>query len=361
MPRQATASARPSALPLYPGGITQVRGIEVGQHTDPRRPTGCSVVLARMGAVGGVDVRGAAPGTRETDLLDPANAVGVVHAVLLSGGSAWGLDAAGGVMRWLEEEGVGLYLGSAPGQLVPIVPAAVLFDLHVGDARIRPDADAGYAACAAASEAMPAQGSVGAGAGASVGKLFGMPYAMKGGIGTASVTVGGVTVGALIAVNALGDVVDPATGEPIAGARSEDGLSLRGSVAATLAGEPPLALLAGGNTTIGIVATDAPLTKAQCQRLAGAGHDGLARAIRPVHTMSDGDTLFALSTGLSVALDFNVLCTMAGEAVARACANAVRAARAFSTDGLSLPAMADLPAATAAPPAAKTTRRRKTP
>ena len=348
----------PSASPaLFPGSITQVRGLEVGQFTDPRRPTGCSVVIARTGAVGGVDVRGAAPGTRETDLLGPANLVGVVHAVLLTGGSAWGLDAAGGVMRWLEEEGVGLYVGSAPGQVVPIVPAAVLFDLHVGDARIRPDAAAGYAACQAAGDEI-AQGNAGAGAGATVGKLFGMPYAMKGGIGTASVTLEGVTVGALIAVNALGDVVDPAAGTPIAGARTEDGQQLRGSVAAALAGDKPLALLAGANTTIGVVATDAPLTKAQCQRLAGAGHDGLARAIRPVHTMSDGDTLFALSTGMAGALDFNVLCTMAGEAVARACVNAVRAAQGVTTDTLALPSASDLIAAGARPAGA---RARKSP
>ena len=343
----------PPPSPLFPGSITAVRGLEAGHFTDTRRPTGCSVVLARAGAVGGVDVRGAAPGTRETDLLDPANLVGVVHAVLLTGGSAWGLDAAGGVMRWLEEEGVGLYVGSAPGQLVPIVPAAVLFDLHVGDARIRPDAQAGFAACQAAAEGTLTQGSVGAGAGATVGKLFGMPYAMKGGIGTASVTVDGVTVGALIAVNALGDVVDPASGQPIAGARTADGQQLRGSVAAALAGDKPLALLAGSNTTIGVVATDAPLTKAQCQRLAGAGHDGLARAIRPVHTMSDGDTLFALSTGMAGALDFNVLCTMAGEAVARACVNAVRAAQGLQTDTLALPAASDLIASSARPASAK--------
>ena len=348
----------PSASPaLFPGAITQVRGLEVGQFTDPRRPTGCSVVIARTGAVGGVDVRGAAPGTRETDLLDPANLVGVVHAVLLTGGSAWGLDAAGGVMRWLEEEGVGLYVGSAPGQVVPIVPAAVLFDLHVGDARIRPDAAAGYAACQAAGDEI-AQGNAGAGAGATVGKLFGMPYAMKGGIGTASVTLEGVTVGALIAVNALGDVVDPAAGTPIAGARTEDGQQLRGSVAAALAGDKPLALLAGANTTIGVVATDAPLTKAQCQRLADAGHDGLARAIRPVHTMSDGDTLFALSTGMAGALDFNVLCTMAGEAVARACVNAVQSAQGVTTDTLALPSASDLIAASARPAGA---RARKSP
>ena len=339
MPRKENPSSAP--LP-YPGNITEVRGIEVGQHTDTRRPTGCSVVLARAGAVGGVDVRGAAPGTRETDLLDPANLVGVVHAVLLSGGSAWGLDAAGGVMRWLEEQGIGLHVGTAPGQIVPIVPAAVLFDLHLGDARIRPDAEAGHKACQAASDDAPAQGNVGAGAGATVGKLFGLAHAMKGGIGSASVRVDGVTVGALVAVNALGDVVDPASGQPIAGARTADGQALRGSVAALLAGEPPLSILAGSNTTIGVIATDAPLAKAQCTRLAGAGHDGLARAIRPVHTMSDGDTLFALSTGMAGALDFNLLCTLAAEAVARACVNAVWAARAIATDRIELPCAIDM-------------------
>jgi L-aminopeptidase/D-esterase-like protein len=322
--------------------ITAVSGIEAGHYTDARRPTGCSVVIARGGAVGGVDVRGAAPGTRETDLLDPANLVGVVHAVLLSGGSAWGLDAAGGVMRWLDEQGLGLPVGSAPGQRVPIVPAAVLFDLHLGDARIRPGADAGYAACQAASTQAPAQGNVGAGAGATLGKLFGMACAMKGGIGSAAVCVDGVTVGALVAVNALGDVVDPASGAPIAGARGADGRALRGSVAALLAGEPPLSILSGVNTTIGVIATDAPLSKAQAQRLAGAGHDGLARAIRPVHTMSDGDTLFALATGQTRALDFNLLCTLAGVAAERACVNAVRAARGLEVGELKLPWAGDL-------------------
>ncbi len=328
------------------GSITDVHGIRVGHFTETRRPTGCSVVLASgpdgPGAVAGVDVRGAAPGTRETDLLDPANLVQQAHAVLLSGGSAWGLDAASGVMRWLEEQGIGLPVGSTAGQLVPIVPAAVLFDLHVGDARIRPGLDAGYTACQAASHAAPAQGNVGAGTGATLGKLFGMDNAMMSGIGTASVRVGAVTVGALIAVNALGDVVDPDTGAPIAGARTADGKFLRDSVRAVLAGERPLSILAGSNTTIGVVATDAPLTKARAHRLASAGHDGLARAIRPVHTMSDGDTLFALATGHAPAIDFNVLCAMAGEAVARACVAAVRAARGLRVDDLWLPSASDL-------------------
>ncbi|MCB1987962.1 MAG: P1 family peptidase, partial [Burkholderiaceae bacterium] len=193
------------------GSITRVAGIEVGHCTDSRRPTGCSVVLARAGAVAGVDVRGAAPGTRETDLLDPCNLVEQVHAVMLSGGSAWGLEAATGAVRWLEEQGTGLDIGV--GRL-PLVPSAVLFDLMVGDMRIRPDAAAGYAACAAASRADTLEGNVGAGTGASVGKMFGMARAMKGGIGSASVTVDGVTVGALIACNAVGDVLDPDTARP---------------------------------------------------------------------------------------------------------------------------------------------------
>ena len=321
------------------GSITRVAGIEVGHFTDSRRPTGCSVVLARTGAVGGVDVRGAAPGTRETDLLDPCNLVEKVHAVMLAGGSAWGLDAATGAVRWLEEQGVGLDVGV--GRL-PLVPAAVLFDLHVGDMRIRPDAAAGYAACQAASSAPPAEGNVGAGSGAVVGKMFGMQHAMKGGLGTASVTVAGVTVGALIACNAVGDVVDPETGLP--GARTDEGRALRGTRRALLRGEPPHPLLVGSNTTIGVIATDARLSKVQAQRLAVAGHDGLARAINPVHTMSDGDTLFTLATGVHAQHPgMMVLATMAAEAVARATVRAVLAARTLTTAaGLVLPCHADM-------------------
>ena len=323
------------------GAITHVAGIEVGHHSDSRRPTGCTVVMARAGAVAGVDVRGAAPGTRETDLLAPGNLVDKVHAVLLAGGSAWGLDAATGAVRWLEEQGVGLDVGV--GRL-PLVPAAVLFDLHVGDMKIRPDAAAGYAACAAASRQAPEEGNVGAGSGAVVGKMFGMQHAMKGGLGTASVTVAGVTVGALIACNAVGDVVDPATGLPLAGARTADGLRLRDTRRALLAGEPPHPLLAGSNTTIGVIATDALLTKVQAQRLAVAGHDGLARAINPVHTMSDGDTLFTLATGVREQHPgMLVLATMAAEAVARATVRAVLTARALRlNDGLRLPCHADM-------------------
>jgi L-aminopeptidase/D-esterase-like protein len=319
--------------------ITDVAGIEVGHFTETRRPTGCSVVLARDGAVGGVDVRGAAPGTRETDLLAPANLVDRVHAVLLAGGSAWGLDAAGGVMRWLEQQGIGLAVG--PGR-IPIVPAAVLFDLYLGDASIRPDAAAGHAACVAASAQRPAEGNVGAGTGAVVGKIFGAARAMKGGIGSAAVRVDGVTVGALVACNALGDVVDPETTHVIAGARTADGRALLDTRRALLDGVPPVRLVAGTNTTIGVIATDASLTKAQASRLATAGHDGFARSINPAHTMLDGDTLFALGTGRAGrSLDMMVLCTLAAEVVAQAVVRAVRAAEPVTVGDLYLPAARD--------------------
>jgi len=319
--------------------ITDVAGIEVGHFTETRRPTGCSVVLARDGAVGGVDVRGAAPGTRETDLLAPANLVDRVHAVLLAGGSAWGLDAAGGVMRWLEQHGIGLAVGPAR---IPIVPAAVLFDLYLGDASIRPDAAAGHAACAAASSQRPAEGNVGAGTGAVVGKIFGAARAMKGGIGSAAVRVNGVTVGALVACNALGDVVDPDTTQVIAGARTADGRALLDTRRALLDGVPPTRLVGGANTTIGVIATDASLTKAQASRLATAGHDGFARSINPAHTMLDGDTLFALGTGRAGrSLDMMVLCALAAEAVARAVVRAVQAAQPLTVGDLYLPAAAD--------------------
>ncbi|MEG1201221.1 MAG: P1 family peptidase, partial [Comamonas sp.] len=303
-------------------------------------------ILAKAGAVAGVDVRGAAPGTRETDLLHPTNLVQQVHGIMLAGGSAWGLDAASGAVRWLEEQGVGMDI--VVGR-IPLVPAAVLFDVLVGDMRVRPDAAAGYAACQAASSAAPAQGNVGAGAGAVVGKIFGIDRAMKGGIGTASITVDGVTVGAIIACNALGDVLDPDTAQVVAGARTPDGKALLDTRRALLQGMAPKPLLAGTNTTIGVIATDAVITKAQASRLATVGHDGLARAINPVHTMSDGDTLFCLGTGLAKSNPgMMVLATMAAEAVAQATLQAVRAAHGLQLDAgenysaLHLPAWADL-------------------
>lgn len=322
------------------GAITDVAGIEVGHFTDARRPTGCTVIITRDGAVAGVDVRGAAPGTRETDLLHPSNLVDRVHAILLAGGSAWGLDAASGVMQWLEENHIGLQVGFG---LVPIVPAAVLFDLPVGDASIRPDAKAGYAACVAASRGAPEQGNVGAGAGALVGKLFGLQRAMRGGIGTASITAHGITVGAIIACNAGGDVIDPATGQVLAGARTPDGLSLLNSRDAILAGAVPQSLLAGTNTTIGVIATDAILTKPQAHRLAQVAHDGLARSINPVHTLIDGDTLFALGTGRAgKSADMLVLSTLAAEVTARAVVQAIRAATGITIGAMTWPAACDL-------------------
>ena len=324
----------------YPGHITDVKGLMVGHFTDSRRPTGCTVILAQGGAVGGADVRGAAPGTRETDLLDPSNLVEQVHAVVLSGGSAFGLDAASGAMRWLEARGIGIDVKVAR---VPIVPSAVLFDLLVGGPSIRPDAAAGFAACEAANPTPPAEGNVGAGAGACIGKVFGFDRAMKGGIGSASITVDGVTVAAIIACNALGDVIHPDTGQPIAGARqSADSLKLLNIRQALNQGLTTKPLIAGTNTTIGVVATDAQISKTQARRLAVLAHDGLARSINPVHTVSDGDTLFALGTGQSgKTLGMMTLGALAAEVTARATVNAVLAASSLRIGTLWLPGLAD--------------------
>lgn len=316
------------------GGLTDVPGVKVGHFTETRRPTGCTVVLTEDGATCGVDVRGGAPGTRETALLDPVNTVAVVHGLLLSGGSAFGLDAATGVMRHLEERGVGFAVGAVR---VPIVPAAILFDLAVGDAHIRPDAAAGYAASRSASNGQVAEGSVGAGTGATVGKLWGLARAMKGGIGTASIRLpGGLVVGALVAVNAVGDIVDPADGRLVAGARSADGRNLRGSMRALIAGDVPATLL-GSNTTIGVVATNASLTKAEATRVAQMAHDGLARTIQPVHTPWDGDTVFALATGGLAASEL-LVGALGAEVTARAILRAVRLARGLP----GLPSAADI-------------------
>jgi L-aminopeptidase/D-esterase-like protein len=321
--------------------LTALKGFQVGHFTHPQRPTGCTAVLCPQGAVAGVDVRGAAPGTRETDLLAPGNTVPHVHAVVLSGGSAYGLDAASGVMRWLEARGHGLRVGPA---LVPIVPAAVIFDLGVGDPAIRPDAQAGFMACDNASDAPVAQGNVGAGAGATVGKLFGPERAMKGGLGSALVQVGPWQVAALVVCNALGDVFDPGTGRLLAGARtSPASLTLLESTRAMLAGQAMAHPGAGANTSIGVVATNARLDKAQAQRLAVAGHDGLARAIRPVHTPMDGDTLFGLATGTcELSPDPMLLCAMGAEAVAQATARAVQSAAALRLVERHWPCAADL-------------------
>lgn len=305
--------------------ITDVPGIKVGHAQDLEAITGCTVVLCEGGAVGGVDQRGGAPGTRETDLLRPMHMVQEAHAVLLTGGSAFGLDAAGGVMTYLEDKGIGVNVGVAH---VPIVPAAVLFDLDIGSADVRPGPAMGLAACEAAADGPLAQGSVGAGTGARVGSMFGGGFAMKGGIGTASVKLsGGVVVGALVAVNAYGDVVDPDTGAIIAGARKPPaGKEFADSVASlgTLVGKAASGF-AMRNTVIGVVATNAGLSKEEANKMAQMAHNGLARAIRPSHTMFDGDTIFALSTGKKRA-NVNIVGAYAAEVMAQAIVNGVRAA-----------------------------------
>jgi L-aminopeptidase/D-esterase-like protein len=324
--------------------ITDVRGIEVGHAQDEEALTGCTVILCRKGAVAGVDVRGGAPGTRETDLLDPVNLVEKVHAVVLAGGSAYGLDAASGVMRYLEEKKIGFNTGVAR---VPIVPAAILYDLNIGRADVRPDSAMGYRAAALASSAAPAEGNAGAGMGASVGKMFGVGLAMKAGIGTASMDIGGgVVVGALVAVNAWGDVIDPQTNQILAGLRSGKVGPLRvgkkDHFADTLAmlkssvGRGVLGLASRANTVIGVIATNAKLTKAQATKVAQMAQDGIARTIRPAHTMLDGDVIFALATGAKGA-NVSIVGAFAAEVMAEAVTRTVRAAASAG----SLPGLAE--------------------
>jgi L-aminopeptidase/D-esterase-like protein len=326
--RGGQAPAQPVATVPETSSIATVPGISVGHYTLSERPTGCTVILAANGATGGVDVRGGAPGTAETDLLSPHNTVEKVNAIVLSGGSAFGLAARDGVMKFLDEKKIGYATGGGP---VPIVPAAILYDLTVGGRpEIRPGSDCGYRAAAAASATEVAEGNVGAGAGATVGKSMGPGRAMKGGIGTIALVTGdGLIVGAIVAVNAVGSVVDPRTGRPVAGVRTADGRGL----------EDPFALVRRGvlqhepareATTIGVIATNARLTKAQAQKVAEMAHDGMARAIVPSHTPSDGDTLFVLATG-DRAGDANVgtIGALAAEALADAIVRAVRAARSI--------------------------------
>ncbi len=318
-------------MPLRYHAITDVPGIRVGHAQDLQALTGVTVVLCEQGAVAGMDQRGGAPGTRETDALRPLHLVQEVHAVVLAGGSAFGLDAASGVMRYLEERGVGF---ETPGGRVPIVPAAILYDLGIGDPRVRPDAAMGYAACLAATDGPVPEGNVGAGTGATVGKILGMQYAMKGGIGTACLELGeGIRVGALVAVNALGDVVDPQTGAILAGARRPDGQGFADTmtVLRILAGQISLSFRRRipENTVIGVVATNAKLTKEEANKVAQMAHNGLARTIRPAHTMLDGDTIFALATGEKEA-DVSIVGAFAAEAVAEAVVRAIRAAESVA-------------------------------
>lgn len=306
---------------LFPGQLTDVPGLRVGHAGDMQALTGCTVVICSQGATAGVSVRGMAPGTRETDLLRPGMLVGVAHAILLTGGSAFGLGAADGVMRYLEEQGRGYDTGVAR---VPIVPSAVVFDLAIGDARVRPDAAMGYAACQAASQEGGLQGNVGAGTGCSVGKLMGVKNAVKAGLGTASLRAGRLVVAALVATNAFGDVVDPTDGRIVAGALNPRRGGFLGTSRALQAYAVRRAL-AFGNTIIGVIATNAHLDVAETNELAATAHDGIARTVRPAHTLFDGDTLFALSVG-RVRAHRVVVSEMAVEVTARAILNSVWAA-----------------------------------
>jgi len=295
--------------------ITAIQGIRVGHASDMHARTGCTVVLCESGAVAGVDVRGSAPGTRETDAIRPGRLVREAHAILLTGGSAFGLDATGGVMRYLEERGVGFPVGALR---VPIVPAAVIFDLGVGDPHIRPDAAMGYSACEAADCAPVQMGAVGVGTGATVGKVVGCA-ASPGGLGSAvSSRAGGLIVGAVVAVNAVGNVVG-SDGAIIAGARDPDTGEFVDVTDSRSNAQ------AGANTTIGVVATNAILSPAEAGRVASTAHDGLARAIRPAHTLYDGDTIFALATG-ALHADANVVGVLAADVVREAIVRAVQAA-----------------------------------
>ena len=318
------------------GSIADVPGVSVGHWTDVDAATGCTVILTTDGAVGGVAVRGGSPGTRETDLLDPIRRVDRVHAVLLSGGSAFGLAAATGVQRWLEERGIGF---DAPHGPVPIVPAAILYDLGVGRSDVRPDEVAGYAACDDAGGATMTVGSVGAGTGATVAKAFGMEGAVKGGIGSACcVLPDGVSVGAAVAVNAWGGIYDYRDGGLIAGPRTDNG-SMADPVEVVFTGDRSSVSSSMTNTTIGVVATDAKLDKMQVNFMASACHDGLALTIRPCHTPSDGDTMFCAATGENAAdVNLTAIVTAATQATALAVLDAVRSAHGLA----GVPAVSEL-------------------
>ncbi len=322
-PLKASASMQQNQ---YAGGLTDIPGIRVGHYTESLRPTGCTVVLTEAGAVAGVDVRGSAPGTSETDLLDPVKTVAKVHAVVLSGGSAFGLETAHGVMQYLEERGTGFAMGD---QRVPIVPAAILYDLSLGDGKIRPGKKQGYLACKTATAGMVQEGSLGAGTGATVGKLFGLQRAMKGGIGSVSFKVGDLVVAALVAVNAVGDVRDPRSGELLAGARSQGGRELADAAEYLRTNPFGAAPASGQNSTLGVVATNARLDKVGATKVAQMSHDGYARAINPIHTSMDGDTVFALSLG-EVEANLDQVGFLAAEATAQAIVRAIKTAERVS-------------------------------
>lgn len=315
------------------GTIVDVPGIKVGHAQNEAALTGCTVVLAKDRAVGGVDVRGSAPGTRETDLLNPINLVDQVHAILLTGGSAFGLAAAHGVMNYLEQKKIGLHTEFAT---VPIVPAAALYDLSLGDPSVRPDEKMGFDAARFASKQKVKEGNVGAGCGASVGKLSGFDRAMKSGLGTASQTLkSGLVVGAIVAVNAVGEVRDPLTNEGLAGVRDDNGAIKH--IEDVLIHQEFSPIPTGTNTTIAVVASNANLTKSQANKVAQMSHNGLARTIYPVHTMNDGDTIFSLATG-EINAPVDVIGTLSANVLAQAVLRAVQTAKGAG----GLPAYCDM-------------------
>lgn len=300
--------------------IIDIEGIKVGHEQDLEAATGCSVIICEEGATAGVDVRGGAPGTRETDLLNPVNLVEKIHAVVLAGGSAFGLDAATGVMQYLEENGIGFDVQVTK---VPIVCSAVLFDLAIGNHKVRPDKNMGYKACVNATNKQCPEGNVGAGTGATVGKLMGMDRAMKGGIGVYGLQVGELKVAALVAVNCLGDVVDPGNGKILAGTLKEDGKTLANTEELMIKQYNKKKNFFSENTTIGVVVTNGKLNKSQANKLASMAHDGYGRTIRPAHSMFDGDTIFALATG-KVEANINVIGLLSARVVEQAVVRAVK-------------------------------------
>lgn len=305
--------------------FSSIDGINIGNAQSLEGQTGCTVVICKEGASAGVDVRGGSPGTRETDLLNPVNFVDKIHAVVLSGGSAFGLDAAGGVMKYLEERKIGFDVKVTK---VPIVCSAVLFDLVVGDYRIRPDKDMGYEACKNSELNMCKNGNIGAGTGATVGKILGPEHSMKGGIGSFAVQVGDLKVGAVIAVNCLGDIIDPSTGKIIAGALKDNGESFVNTEKVMLERYNEKKNLFSGNTTIGVVATNGKFTKSEMNKVASMAHNGYARTMRPAHSIFDGDTIFTMSTG-KVEADINVFGFLAAEVVEKAILKAVKSAKSI--------------------------------
>ncbi len=317
--------------------ITSVPGIEAGHYTDIANATGCTVVICRQGAVGGVDVRGGSPGTRETDLLQPARRVDQLFAVSLSGGSAFGLDAATGVMAWLEEQGIGFRV--SPEVIVPIVSSAIIYDLGLVNSKVRPGPHEGQAACAVASKDALGEGTIGAGTGATVAKTGGTSRAVKGGLGSACMRFpNGISVGAVVAVNAIGGIWDYRTGQLLAGPRRDDG-GFDNPVGILLDGSPTASPTGPVNTTIGVVATDAKLNREESNYLARVSHDGLAMTVRPCHTIRDGDTMFAMATGESEeTVDLTALGAAAVEVTAQAVIRAVR----YATGLGGIPAVSEL-------------------